>query len=526
MPTTWISTRPGAERYTFREAVVSGWAQNGGMLMPDPMPSPVSAETMAAWAKLSYPELAVAVLSRFADDPADAALVASAAEAFVLFGHDDVVTMRDLPGDAAAAVAELWHGPTLAFKDLGMSVLMRFLGRILEDKGGDDDRLTLLVGTSGDTGPAALEAVRAVASPRLDCIVLYPIGRVSVVQEAQMVVADREAASCVVAGCEGTSDDLDRPCAAVMNDSAFRAAHKLGTVNSVNVVRMTVQIVHYFWAYFRATAGHWAAAADGSAAPAAAAAPEVVFSVPTGAAGHMIAGLLAARLGLPARTVIAQNANDTMVRCIRDGVLQLPAEVAATKSNAMDIAAPYNVERILHALLLKDSGASSADPRVEEVMRVFNAGGAAAVPPEAVAELQRLYAPYTVTDAAVAATVREVAAAGYTIDPHTAVGVSALRRYRADVASDAATPAVCMGCAHPAKFAEVVGDALGKDAAEAVPDPEHRNVKQAMKLRAESLASGVFAQGLPVFRDGADWEAQLRGLVEGVTERRAKERKS
>ena len=346
--------------YTFEEAVLCGWADDGGMLLPTVVPS-VDRVTLRRWASLTYPALCAEVLKLYVPkternithDDIDAIVD----RCFERFEDKNVVTMRSLPpacpaavaaavgnGHASAAtparasisrssrihVAELWHGPTLAFKDLGMSVLGAMLGHFLSRT---RSRTTLLVGTSGDTGSSAIEAVRMY--PRsIQIVVLYPVGgRCTVVQERQMThVAAREDVSNVhLIGVEGSSDELDVPMEACFADSAFKARHKLGSINSVNIVRLLVQTVHFFYTYLRVCPD---------------ATREMPFVVPSGAAGHVCAGALALRMGLPAsQLVAATNSNDALHRLLDSGTF-FPAPASTTVSPSMDIQVPYNMYRL------------------------------------------------------------------------------------------------------------------------------------------------------------------------------------
>ena len=277
--TRFVSVLGESAPYSFGDAVLAGWASDGGMLWPETIPR-VSAATLHAWRALSYPALAAAILKLFISaDDADfthAEVDALCAGAFGRFGSADVVELStSLPtsvtGDRSVRVAELWHGPTLAFKDLGMAILGRVLSHLLRRRG---RRLTLLVGTSGDTGSSAIEAVRGL--PNLSIFVLYPLqgyASITPVQERQMTAVAEIESNVHVYGVEGSSDDLDVPMEACFADKQFKARHSLGSVNSVNVVRLIVQTVHYFYAYLRA------------APPGATAAVE--FAVPCGAAGPL-----------------------------------------------------------------------------------------------------------------------------------------------------------------------------------------------------------------------------------------------
>ena len=241
--------------YSFGDAVLAGWADDGGMLWPTEVPH-VDSQTLQSWASLSYAQLCATILKLFVPhddrDLTHADLDAIVLGAFSAFGSDNTVEVAQVAHAAGAAplhVAELWHGPTLAFKDLGMSVLGRTLSHLLRMR---RRRLTLLVGTSGDTGSSAIEAVRGL--PNIQIIVLYPLqafSSITPVQERQMTSVAEQASNVHVIGVEGTSDDLDVPMEACFRDTSFKSSYSLGSVNSVNVVRLLVQAVHYFYAYLK-----------------------------------------------------------------------------------------------------------------------------------------------------------------------------------------------------------------------------------------------------------------------------------
>ena len=510
---------PSSRQYTFGDAVLAGWAEDGGMLWPTHIPR-LSVSDLAGWSALTYPELVASVLKLFLpqDDPdmthADVDRIVMSA--FDSFGRSSVVelqTVSSSEADAASSlhIAELWHGPTLAFKDLGMSVLGRVLSHLLERR---KERLTLLVGTSGDTGSSAIEAVRGL--PNLQVVVLYPLqgfSSITAVQERQMTSVAEVEANVHVVGVEGSSDDLDVPMEACFRDAAFKRAHALGSVNSVNVIRLLVQAVHYFYTYLKLRP-----TADGT----------VQFAVPCGAGGHLAAGLLALRMGLPARLIASTNANDAMHRLLSTGTLRQGAHTQPTISPSMDIQMPYNVWRMLFVA----SGGSGAAVRA---WQGDLARSHAVQLPEAVrAYTQQYVRSVSVGDGETAATIRHVrAASGYVLDPHTAVGVAAaLRSPFGRRVDGAAEPIICMGCAHAVKFLPAVARALGCSMEEALRascgegTPPHRCVRAVadmawrLQLGGEpSTAEKATPPGCTaVFRraDLAGWEAQLRRLVSSV----------
>lgn len=319
-----------ARTYTFSEAVLQGYAADGGMLVPEEFPRIAS---FAEWRSLSYVEIVVEMLALYATESIprsalEAIVTAALSKArFTSSAEDEGVlplrTVRRADGAPDLTIAECWHGPTLAFKDLGLQVLGGVLEYVLRRTRG---RAVLIVGTSGDTGSAAIECVRGM--PNVHIVVLYPLGRVSKVQEQQMTTVDE--ANVHVVAVEGTSDDLDVPCNEVFADEAFKTKHSIGSINSINVVRVIVQAAHHA---FCAARGY------------------TTVVVPTGAAGNLVSGLWARAMGVPLTLVAAVNENDVFARFVNRGELRAsPDGAVATNTPSMDIVMPYNVERILHLL--------------------------------------------------------------------------------------------------------------------------------------------------------------------------------
>ena len=505
-----VLSPPGGRVYSFADAVISGWADDGGMLWPTHVPR-LDAATLSAWSALSYPQLCAAVLKCFvaADDvevtPAD--IDAITLGAFSSFGSADVVDVAELK-QSQIHIAELWHGPTLAFKDLGMQVLGRTLSHLLARR---NERLTLLVGTSGDTGSSAIEAVRNL--DRIEIIVLYPMqtySSITPVQEWQMTSVAAAAANVTVVGVEGSSDDLDVPMEACFRDAQYKARHRLGSVNSVNIVRLLVQAVHYLYVHLRL---------DPTATR------TVEFAVPCGAGGHLAAGLLAIQMGLPIRLIAATNANDALHRVLSTGSLRTGIATQPTASPSMDIQMPYNLWRLLFV-------ASGGDGRAVRAWQSrLNSTGALEVPLAVRAWIGEHVRSVAVSDASTFDVIRAVHAADeYVLDPHTAVGVAAAWRH--PYGSPAEGGVVCMGCAHAVKFLPMLARAFGTSvpaAFEMVPQRERRHTHVATvggvactcrpQGGGEEAAARTSRGRTTVFRRGDEWEARLRMIIEGVTHR-------
>ncbi len=348
-------------------------------------------------------------------------------EAYAAFDRPEVAPLHDL--GANEFILELFHGPTLAFKDIAMQLVARMMDHVLAQRGA---RATIVVATSGDTGGAAVEAFRG--RKRVDVVVLFPKGRVSDVQRRMMTTAPD--ANVLALAIDGTFDDCQAIVKALFNDQAFRERVKLSAVNSINFARIAAQAVYYFTA---------AAALDGAG-------KAVTFVVPTGNFGDIFAGYAAKRMGLAAeRLVIATNVNDILARTVATGRYE-PRGVVATQSPAMDIQVSSNFERLLFETHGRDAAAVRALMLALAEKKSFTIGEPA---------LGRIRADFEAGRAdedETRATIREVhRASGYLLDPHGAVGLAVARKR----AHRGGSPVVVLGTAHPAKFPDAVEAATG-----------------------------------------------------------------
>ncbi len=324
---------------------------------------------------------------------------------------------------------ELFHGPTLAFKDVALQLLGQLFDHILAKRG---RRITVVGATSGDTGSAAIEACRD--RDAVDIFILYPAGRTSDVQRKQMTTVP--SANVHAVAVEGNFDDCQALVKAMFNDAAFRDGLSLAAVNSINWARIMAQIVYYV------------VAAVALGAPQ----RKVSFAVPTGNFGNVYAAYAAKRMGLPIeRLIVGTNSNDILARFFATAEMR-KAEVIPTYSPSMDIQVSSNFERLLFELLGRDGAL------VEAKLAEFQATGAFGVSPEIFAEVTGLFSGTAVDNATTKATITDIYhKTGYILDPHSAVGVTAAER----AAGDTATPIVALACAHAAKFPEVVTEATG-----------------------------------------------------------------
>ncbi|MDE1159491.1 MAG: threonine synthase [Neorhizobium sp.] len=426
----YISTRGDAPALGFRDALLAGLARDGGLYVPREWPSLTKKEIRGLRGK-SYQDVAFAIISRFVDgEIPDDTLKAMIDEAYATFRHPAVVPLVQTgPNDF---ILELFHGTTLAFKDVAMQLLGRLMDYVLTERG---ERATIVGATSGDTGGAAIDAFAG--RDRTDIFILFPHGKVSPVQQRQMTSST--ASNVHAIAVKGNFDDCQTLVKEMFADAAFRDKVKLSGVNSINWARIMAQIVYYFTS----------AVSLGS--------PDrkVSFTVPTGNFGDIFAGYVAKKMGLPIdRLVIATNDNDILARTLKTGRYEMMG-VRATTSPSMDIQISSNFERLLFEAYGRDAAA------VRSAMASLKQSGAFEIKPDVLKAIKREFRAGRATERQVAATIREtLAASGYLLDPHTATGV-----FVAAKNSRGNTPMVTLSTAHPAKFPAAVKSACGIDPA-------------------------------------------------------------
>lgn len=422
----YISTRGQTPPMAFQDTVLEGLAPDGGLLIPERIPD--VRDRLAFWATLSYQDLTFEVLRLFADVP-EPDLKRLIHRAYASFRHPEIAPAWSV---GPVWILELFHGPTLAFKDIALQFLGQFFAYALEKR---DARLNILGATSGDTGSAAICGVRG--QPRINIFIMHPRGRVSPVQEKQMTsVLDANVFNLAVAG---TFDDCQTHMKAIFRDLAFKRRYSLGAINSVNWARVLTQIVYYF------SSGLYVMAQTG--------APRVSFAVPTGNFGDILAGWYAAQMGLPVgKLVLATNENDILARFFNTGEYRL-GPVVPTLSPSMDIQVASNFERYLYYKLGADPAALRA------AMAAFAQTGALRLAQRG--PVDPLFRAGVGDTASTLATIRRYHEQhGYLLDPHTAVGVQVAEPH---LAPD--EPMICLATAHPAKFGAAIEQALGRDLA-------------------------------------------------------------
>jgi threonine synthase len=467
---TYISTRGEAASLTFEDVLLAGLARDGGLYVPEVWPA-LSRDTIASFGGKPFADVAAEVIAPFVGEDIDkATLAAMARDAYGRFGHPAVTPIVQI--DRNRWVLELFHGPTLAFKDVAMQLLARLMDHALARRG---RRATIVGATSGDTGGAAIEAFRG--SERVDVVILFPDGRVSDVQRRMMTTPTD--ANVHAVAVKGTFDDCQALVKAMFNDHAFRDAMGLSGVNSINWARIVAQVTYYFVAAVALGAPH----------------RPVTFSVPTGNFGDILAGWVAKRMGLPVQQlVIASNENDILPRAHATGVYEMRG-VVETSSPSMDIQISSNFERYLFEASGRDAGFIRGAMGALAQGRRFELGLCAS-------PFRQEFGASAASEADVAEAIRRTkAASGYLLDPHTACGLVALER----AAPQSDVSGVVLATAHPAKFpdamARITGErpALPARLASLLTDPERfpviendvAAVKRLVEAAVRSASAGV-----------------------------------
>jgi threonine synthase len=420
----YISTRGRAPALPFAEAMMTGLARDGGLYVPETVPRLSSGE-IAGLAGLAYEDAAVRLMQPFVGDDFDAAALRRlVAAAYAGFGHPARAPLTQLAPNHF--LLELFHGPTLAFKDFAMQLIGQMMQAVLARSG---RRITIVGATSGDTGSAAIEAFRGLAG--VDLFILYPHGRVSEVQRRQMTTPAE--ANVHALALDGDFDACQARVKDMFNDLAFRDAVGLTAVNSINWARVMAQVVYFVTAAVALGAPH----------------RPVAFTVPTGNFGDIYAGHVARAMGLPvARLVIATNQNDILDRALRSGTYRTEP-VRPSISPSMDIQVSSNFERALFEALGRDGAAVAA---LMDDLR----SGAFAIPPAALQALRAGFASGRASEAETAAAIARIhAATGELLCPHSAVGVHVAESHLGTV------PMITLATAHPAKFPDAVAAAAG-----------------------------------------------------------------
>ena len=424
----YVSTRGAGPALDFEAVTLAGLAPDGGLYVPAEWPT-LSRDAIGGLAGLSYADTAAAVLAPFVGDalPPDE-LSALCHQAYGRFAHDAVTPLVQL--DGRNWLLELFHGPTLAFKDVALQLLGLLFERFLANR---DTHLTVVGATSGDTGSAAIDALAGRA--KVDLFMLHPLGRVSDVQRLQMTTVLSPNIHNIA--IEGSFDDAQAMVKAMFADQGFAGRFALSAVNSINWARLAAQVVYYFYAAVRLGA------------------PDrpVAFAVPTGNFGDVFAGYVASKMGLPiARLIVATNVNDILHRALSAGDYSV-GTVTPTAAPSMDIQVSSNFERLLFDLHGRDAGALGG------AMRGFEGSRSLALSEAMRSEAGGLFTSARIDAEEMGIAMRHACdGAGQLLDPHTAIGLAAARA--ADLPT--AVPVVTLATAHPAKFPDAVERATGQ----------------------------------------------------------------
>uniref|UniRef100_A0A8P4KDX4 Threonine synthase-like 2 n=1 Tax=Dicentrarchus labrax TaxID=13489 RepID=A0A8P4KDX4_DICLA len=473
----YCSTRGGVHGWDFRDVLFSGYAPDGGMFMPESVPV-LSPDTLRGWRGLPYTKLVVEVASLFIPTqliPRED-LEVLVGEALSGFSVPEVVRIARLK--EGLSVLELFHGGTLAFKDLAMTCTVRFLNYFLQK---ENHRATVVVGTSGDTGGSAIQSAKGLSG--LDVLVVYPRGRITPVQEKHMITCLED--NIHVFAADGSSDDIDQPLRRLFADQVLVKSHGLMSLNSVNWSRVMIQLAHFIYAYLELS-GTEQAGGD---------LPELEVVVPTGGGGNIAAGYIVKQMGLPLKLVAMVNSNDIVHRTVTTGDFSMAADVTQTLAPAIDIQDPYNMERVFWLLLGRD-GAS-----VKNMMEEFQRSRRHSLPESHRKLLSQVLSTGTVSDEGILETMRRCWEENqYVLCPHTAVAV--WHHYHCP---HSPTVSRCyVATASPAKFQAAVQRAgLTFDLPEAV-------------LALDKLASRY--QNLERSLNWCkDWEDRLREKIQSVS---------
>ena len=424
----YLSTRGEASTLSFTDALLAGLARDGGLYVPESYPT-LDAATIAGFAGRPYAQVAQEVIGPFmGGEIAPDAFTAMLEASYATFRHPAVTPLAQI-GDNLF-VLELFHGPTLAFKDVAMQLLGRMMDHALKARG---QRATIVGATSGDTGAAAIEAFRGLE--QVDVFIMYPHGRVSDVQRRQMTTV--EAPNIHAIALEGTFDDCQAILKGLFNNHGFRDGLRLSGVNSINWARVVAQTVYYFTSAAVLGGPH----------------RKVSYTVPTGNFGDILAGYIAKQMGLPIdRLIIATNENDILARTLDSGAYEVKG-VHATSSPSMDIQVSSNFERLLFDAYGRDAAA------IRGLMGAQAQGGRFAIDDKPLAKIRSEFDALRTGETGTAKEIARVyKEAGYLLDPHTAVAVHGARKALAKAPH---VPMVCLGTAHPAKFGDAVFAAAG-----------------------------------------------------------------
>ncbi|XP_073695508.1 threonine synthase-like 2 [Garra rufa] len=471
----YCSTRAGVQGRSFRDVLFSGYAPDGGMFMPETIPS-LSPETLRSWRGLSYQQLLCEICCLYITEQEIPRhdLEGLISQALSNFSIPEIVRLIQLKD--SLSILELFHGETLAFKDLALRCTAQFLQYFLRK---DGKRATILVGTSGDTGSSAIRSVFGMSE--VDIVVVFPRGRITRVQELQMTTSIAD--NVHVFAADGTSDDLDVPVRKLFTDSDLVQRHSLMSLNSVNWSRILIQLAHFLFAYLQSVPQ-----AGGDALPV------LEVLVPTGGAGNITAGYIMKLMGIPLRLVAVVNSNDIVHRTVQSGDFSMSDSVKQTLAPAIDIQDPYNLERLFWLLSGRDGA------MVKSLIDEFQRTHKLTLPASLHQQLCEVLSSNSVSDDGILEAMRRCWQDNhYLICPHTAVGV--WQHYHTPIRPG--ENRCCLATASPVKFQETVQKAgLTLDLPEAVKALDKLETRYEVLERSD------------------DWESKLRQRIESISSMR------
>jgi threonine synthase len=436
--TRYVSNKGGGPAVDFETCILNGRSPDGGLYVPTSLPK-ITHEQLQAWKDLNYTDLAFEILSLFIDESSVPAsdLRRLIDGSFSAFYHPEKIPFYPLKSREGVIVQELFHGPTLSFKDVAMGFVVSLFDYFLKKRG---EKMSIMVATSGDTGPAA--AFASAGKETLSTWTLYPAGFITEEQERQMTTINASNVYAVrIKNCPDGSDDLDVLIADLFADQAFKEELQLSSVNSINWGRVMMQTVHYFYGYLQTV--------DRVGEP-------LDFAVPSGAFGNLCAGGLAREMGLPVgKFIVSTNANICLQQIFRDGVYA-KGQVINCVSSAIDISLPINFWRYLYFAIGQQA------EKIKAWMEEADAGGSVKFEPAVHEQFSKGFLTASISDEQTLETMRSVyESEGYLLDPHGAVAVAAVNKLKDKLPPG--SKVLCLATAHPAKFPEVVKKALGSN---------------------------------------------------------------
>ena len=431
----YVSNKGGGQAVDIETAILAGYAPDGGLYVPEQLPQ-ITEEQLAQWKTLSYQQLAFEILSLFIDRSIVSAqeLKSIIETAYDTFDSEEVIPIHQFGAQQHIYIMELFHGATLSFKDVGLSFLVNLVHFFLKRKA---ERLSIIVATTGDTGPAAANYIAGKST--LDAWVLYPKNLITEEQERQMTTLPHSNVNAVgVFNCPNGGDDLDMVINKLYANEAFKEKVKLSSVNSINWGRIMMQTVHYFYAYFQVSETIEEA---------------INVAVPSGGFGNLCAGGLARKMGLPIKKlIIANNKNECLHRIFSKGIFSKQA-IHETVSSAIDILIPINFWRFLYFCVGQNA------EKIKQWLDEFEQTGRVKFNYQTFELYSKDFLSTSVSDEQTMATIKAtVEVEDYLIDPHTAVAVAAVTTLKDQLGNE---KVICLATAHPAKFPEVIKKSLG-----------------------------------------------------------------